>query len=197
MTLSLNLCTPPLRRQAHWRLLSHLNLNQLSLTDAEQGKTAIQEYLRLYDFADPKTDPQLSAVAAQVIDGLLAVRSKRTVQFAGSQTAGGYARGVAVDAELAQHEWDRMKRTDSRECRNCHNFESMDFTRQTCTVERRKRCADSVPKVLKLITEARGKGALIVYSVAVPNSVPGDILPELTPAAGEQVLPPPPPSCGS
>jgi hypothetical protein len=67
---------------------------------------------------------------------------------------------------------------------------AMDFTRQTCTVERRKRCADSVPKVLKLITEARGKGALIVYSVAVPNSVPGDILPELTPAAGEQVLPP-------
>ncbi len=67
---------------------------------------------------------------------------------------------------------------------------AMDFTRQTCTVERRKRCADSVPKVLKLIAEARGKGALIVYSVAVPNSVPGDILPELTPAAGEQVLPP-------
>src|SRR5205807_1398867 len=43
---------------------------------------------------------------------------------------------------------------------------------------------------LKLITEARGKGALIIYSVAVPNSVPGDILKELTPAAGEQVLPP-------
>jgi nicotinamidase-related amidase len=67
---------------------------------------------------------------------------------------------------------------------------AMDFTNQTCTVERRKRCADSVPKVLKLIGEARGKGALIIYSVAVPNSVPADILKELTPAAGEQVLPP-------
>jgi nicotinamidase-related amidase len=66
----------------------------------------------------------------------------------------------------------------------------MDFTKQTCTPERRKRCADSVPKVIKLVTEARGKGALIIYSVAVPNSVPADILPELTPAAGEQVLPP-------
>src|SRR5712691_1820793 len=42
----------------------------------------------------------------------------------------------------------------------------MDFTRQTCTVERRKRCADSVPKVLKFVTEARAKGALIIYSVA-------------------------------
>ncbi len=32
--------------------------------------------------------------------------------------------------ELAQHEWDRMKRTDSRECRNCHNFNSMDYAEQ-------------------------------------------------------------------
>jgi len=32
--------------------------------------------------------------------------------------------------ELAQHEWDRMKRTDSRECRNCHNFEYMDYAEQ-------------------------------------------------------------------
>ena len=32
--------------------------------------------------------------------------------------------------ELAQHEWERMKRTDSRECRNCHNFEYMDYAEQ-------------------------------------------------------------------
>ncbi len=66
----------------------------------------------------------------------------------------------------------------------------MDFTRQTCTPERRKRCADSVAKVAQLVAEARSKGALIIYSVAVPNSVPADILPALTPAAGEAVLPP-------
>lgn len=66
----------------------------------------------------------------------------------------------------------------------------MDFTVQTCTQQRRPRCAASVPKVLKFVTEARAKGALIVYSVAVPKSVPADILKELTPAAGEQVLPP-------
>jgi nicotinamidase-related amidase len=66
----------------------------------------------------------------------------------------------------------------------------MDFTVQTCTVERRKRCADSVPKVKKFVEEARGKGALIIYSVAVPKSVPGDILKDLTPASGEEVLPP-------
>ncbi|HZR61913.1 MAG TPA: isochorismatase family protein [Xanthobacteraceae bacterium] len=66
----------------------------------------------------------------------------------------------------------------------------MDFTVQTCTPARRPRCADSVPKVKKFVEAARGKGALIIYSVAVPKSVPGDILKELTPAPGEQVLPP-------
>jgi len=29
--------------------------------------------------------------------------------------------------ELAKHEWERMKRTDSHECRNCHNFEYFDY----------------------------------------------------------------------
>jgi len=66
----------------------------------------------------------------------------------------------------------------------------MDFTKQTCTNERRPRCARSVAKVLNLVMQARGKGAFIVYSVAVPGSVPTDILPELTPAAGEPVLSP-------
>jgi len=32
--------------------------------------------------------------------------------------------------ELAQHEWDRMKATDSRECRNCHGFNYMDYAAQ-------------------------------------------------------------------
>ena len=33
--------------------------------------------------------------------------------------------------ELAQHEWARLKANDSLECRNCHNYEFMDFTRQS------------------------------------------------------------------
>lgn len=33
--------------------------------------------------------------------------------------------------ELAQHEWARLKANDSLECRNCHNFEFMDFTQQS------------------------------------------------------------------
>jgi cytochrome c-type protein NapC len=33
--------------------------------------------------------------------------------------------------ELAQHEWSRLKANNSLECRNCHNADSMDFTRQS------------------------------------------------------------------
>jgi len=36
----------------------------------------------------------------------------------------------AKRAVLAQHEWDRMKKTDSRECRNCHGYDYMDYTEQ-------------------------------------------------------------------
>ncbi len=33
--------------------------------------------------------------------------------------------------QLAQNEWRRLKANNSLECRNCHQFESMDFTRQS------------------------------------------------------------------
>jgi len=33
--------------------------------------------------------------------------------------------------ELAEHEWTRLAANDSLECRNCHNFDFMDFTVQS------------------------------------------------------------------
>ena len=33
--------------------------------------------------------------------------------------------------ELAQHEWARLKANKSLECRNCHDYDYMDFTRQS------------------------------------------------------------------
>ena len=32
---------------------------------------------------------------------------------------------------LAENEWKRLKANDSLECRNCHNFDYMDFTQQS------------------------------------------------------------------
>jgi cytochrome c-type protein NapC len=33
--------------------------------------------------------------------------------------------------ELAGREWERLKANNSLECRNCHDFQAMDFTRQS------------------------------------------------------------------
>ena len=38
---------------------------------------------------------------------------------------------LAKRRELAEREWIRLKANDSLECRNCHDFEYMDFTRQS------------------------------------------------------------------
>jgi cytochrome c-type protein NapC len=38
--------------------------------------------------------------------------------------------------ELAQHVWQTMKNTDSRECRNCHNFQYMDYSVQGTRAKR-------------------------------------------------------------
>jgi cytochrome c-type protein NapC len=46
---------------------------------------------------------------------------------------------------LSKSEWRRMKLTDSRECRNCHNFQSMEFTLQS-------------PRAAKLHQDALNKG---------------------------------------
>ncbi len=47
-----------------------------------------------------------------------------------------------------------------------------------------------MPKVARLVAEARARGAFVIYSVALPGSTGADILKELTPASGEPVLPP-------
>ena len=69
--------------------------------------------------------------------------------------------------ELAQHEWERMKANDSRECRNCHAFEYMDFTRQsprasqahsTFLANRERTCIDCHKGIAhRLPSQAAGK----------------------------------------
>jgi len=42
---------------------------------------------------------------------------------------------LAKRRELAENEWDRLKANDSLECRNCHDFDYMDFTLQSPRAE--------------------------------------------------------------
>ncbi|HEX2725071.1 MAG TPA: cysteine hydrolase, partial [Beijerinckiaceae bacterium] len=65
-----------------------------------------------------------------------------------------------------------------------------DFTNQTCTPERRPRCAANVPNLQKLLAAARRQGMFVVYSVPGAGASAKDILAALAPAGDEPVLPP-------
>jgi type VI secretion system protein ImpG len=84
---------PPMRGEALWRLISHLSLNYLSLTDKEDGRKALQEILKLYDFAG-------SLATQQQIEGIIGVESRRTVKRISDTNGGAFARGIEVTIAL-------------------------------------------------------------------------------------------------
>jgi type VI secretion system protein ImpG len=97
---------PSRRRGRHWRLLSHLCLNHLSLSDPVEGREALQEILRLYDFSDPDAgQQQLAAVNRQLIDGITGVSSRRVVGRTGGPTASGFCRGLEVTLEFDEQKY--------------------------------------------------------------------------------------------
>ena len=84
---------PPLRNQARWRLISHLNLNHLSLTGRDNATQALKEILRLYDFKE-------SSVSRALIES---VQSVNTRPITAPLTIDGHAticRGFEVEIEL-------------------------------------------------------------------------------------------------
>jgi type VI secretion system protein ImpG len=91
---------PPVRRGAYWRLVSHLALNHLSLTDPEEGRTALRELLSLYDFTDPEAGQQQALVTQQLVEGVMAVRSRPVIGRTGGPTASGFCRGTEITVEF-------------------------------------------------------------------------------------------------
>src|ERR1700688_4871621 len=63
----------------------------------------------------------------------------------------------------------------------------MDISTQSCTLEKRPRCVATLPKVQKLIGEARAKGILVFYTLA-GTSKRTDIFKEVAPLNAEQSL---------
>jgi nicotinamidase-related amidase len=61
----------------------------------------------------------------------------------------------------------------------------LDFIKPNCT--NRPRCLAQMPAMKKLLSEARAKGVLVVYSTA-GKATASDILPDVAPAAGEPVV---------
>jgi type VI secretion system protein ImpG len=87
--------TPPIRppsdKAAFWRLISHLSLNYLSLVD--EGKQALQQILRLYDFGQ-------AAYSQNIVESIQRVSSRRHFARVSSENGITFARGRRVEIEL-------------------------------------------------------------------------------------------------
>ena len=84
---------PPLRNNARWRLISHLNLNYLSLTGGDDATQALKEILRLYDFKE-------SSVTRALIESIMSVNTR---PISAPLTIDGHAtmcRGIEIEIEL-------------------------------------------------------------------------------------------------
>ena len=89
--------SPPLRfargRHARWRLISHLSLNQLSLTGS--GLAALKEMLKLYDLSG-------SSVSAQQIEGLLALESVAVTEWLPGPRFASMVRGLEIRLTISE-----------------------------------------------------------------------------------------------
>ncbi|MCB1022897.1 MAG: type VI secretion system baseplate subunit TssF [Acidobacteria bacterium] len=90
---------PARRRGAHWRLISHLNLNYLSLIENQDGTPeALQEMLQLYNFGDS------SATHNQIL-GITGIESKKVVRKIGRQIGAGFVRGIETTLEFDEEKY--------------------------------------------------------------------------------------------
>lgn len=80
---------PELGEGTRWRLISHLNLNHISLLDSEGGAEVLRELLRLYNF-----DDSLSSRAT--IDSILSVDSRQTISRVSHKGVSGVCRGLEI-----------------------------------------------------------------------------------------------------
>ncbi|HKD13664.1 MAG TPA: type VI secretion system baseplate subunit TssF [Candidatus Angelobacter sp.] len=87
---------PPLGKSVLWNLISQLSLNYLSLT--EDGKEALQEILRLYNFFD-------QIHLRNQINGITNISSKRHFALVRSGEGANLARGIRVEMELNEEQF--------------------------------------------------------------------------------------------
>jgi type VI secretion system protein ImpG len=82
---------PPTGRSSLWQLISHLSLNYLSLVS--EGKEALQEILKLYDFTH-------SSYSMKQIEGILQLKSRPHFARIISENGITFARGTRVEMVL-------------------------------------------------------------------------------------------------
>ncbi len=98
---------PPVRRHAHWNLISHLALGHRFL-EGPEGLQALREILRLYDFSDPNSYDPRGATARQMIDGILDMRHRTVTRQVGPAAEGCFARGSQLTMVLSEDNYDSV-----------------------------------------------------------------------------------------
>jgi type VI secretion system protein ImpG len=97
---------PPLRRAGYWRLVAQNALNHVPLSDPAEGRAALQEILRLCDFADPAAGQhQQAAVNRQMIEGVAGLSARRALGRARARGRFGVCRGVAFTLDLEEQKY--------------------------------------------------------------------------------------------
>lgn len=90
---------PARRRALQWRLISHLNLNYLSIIESQNGTPeALQEILHLYNFDDS------SATRKQIL-GITGIESRRVVRRIGEHIGAGFVRGLETTLTMDETEF--------------------------------------------------------------------------------------------
>lgn len=82
---------PPLRGATAWRLISHLSLNHLSLSEEKDSLPALKEILRLYCITDTHH---------QLIEGLKEMSCRRVMRHVGADQWRGFCRGHEITLTL-------------------------------------------------------------------------------------------------
>jgi len=78
---------PPSRGATAWRLISHLSLNHLSMSEEKDSLPALKEILRLYCLSDSHH---------QLIEGLKEMTCRKVVRHTGADPWRGFCRGNEV-----------------------------------------------------------------------------------------------------
>jgi len=84
---------PPLGKALHWRLISHMSLNYVSLTTVDH----FRELLRVYDFQS-EHDAQRAAAHARLLEGIVHVSAR----YHERMVRGTPLRGCQVELELSE-----------------------------------------------------------------------------------------------
>ncbi|HUF05722.1 MAG TPA: type VI secretion system baseplate subunit TssF [Aridibacter sp.] len=90
---------PPQRKGAQWRLISHMNLNYLSLVNDENGiPEALREILQLYNYSDS------SATRKQIL-GIKSVSTTPVIRRIGKRVGAGFVRGLETTLVFDEEEF--------------------------------------------------------------------------------------------